>query len=257
MVIVGSARDNELGTGTGGQDGDQTGMECSMQDFYVHQYGWDLLRAYDKEVARKIAHNMVSICENDNIGYDFNRRKSLYNASKQYGFDASKVTVKCNTNCAGAVRDSVLYAGIDCPDFWTGNEAVVLKSTGAFELITDSTKTSDPSFMKVGDILVSKKSSHTVVVVSIEEEKGEEVTKMNDFEVYCNTEYVGEYVVTSGMNLRVFGGTNMKILDTIAKGEVCKCDGIYALETSKNKKWYHLHYKDLSGFGSEVLLKRK
>ena len=111
--------------------------------------------------------------------------------------------------------------------------------------------------MKVGDILVSKKASHTVVVVSIEEEKGEGVTKMNEFEVYCNTEYVGEYEVTSGMNLRAFGGTNMKILDTIAKGEVCKCDGIYALETSKNKKWYHLHYKDLSGFGSEVLLKRK
>ena len=111
-VIVASARDNEYGTGTGGADGDQTGLECSTQDFYVHELGWNLLRPKDKEKAKLIAHNMVSICDNNNIGYDLNRRNSLYSASKEYGFDASKVTKKCNTNCAEAIRCSILYSVI-------------------------------------------------------------------------------------------------------------------------------------------------
>lgn len=252
MVLVGSARDNEFGTGTGGEDGDQTGLECSVQKFYVHELGWNLLRAKDKDKALLIAHNMLSICDNDNIGYDFNRKHSLYSASKPYGFDASKVTVKCNTNCAEAVRCSVLYSGIECGDFWTGNELEVLNKTGQFNVVTEITKTSDPLFMEVGDILVTRTSGHTVVVVSADEEE----RPVNEFEVYCDTYYMGDYVVTSQMNLRQFGGTNSKILGTIKKGETVRCDGIFAYETSKNKKWYHLRYNGLSGFGSEVLLER-
>lgn len=253
-VIVASARDNEFGTGTGGADGDQTGLECSTQEFYVHELGWDLLRPKRKQVAEMIAHNMLSICDNDNIGYDLNRRNSLYSASKRYDFDASKVTEKCNTNCAEAVRCSILYAGVNCVDFWTGNEVAKVMNTGEFNLVTESTKTSDPSFMEVGDILVTKASGHTVVVVSVEGK--EDYKPMNEFEVYCDSKLIGEYKATSQMNLRLFGGTGMKILGTIKTGEVLFCDGIYAYETSKDKKWYHLHYNGLSGFGSEVLLKR-
>lgn len=253
-VIVASARDNEYGTGTGGEDGDQTGLECSTQDFYVHELGWNLLRCKDKDKAMLIAKNMVAICDNNNIGYDLNRKHSLYQASKEYGFDASKVKVKCNTNCAEAIRCSILYSGINCPNFWTGDEANVIMGTGMFNLETESSKTSDPSFMEVGDILVTKKSGHTVCVVSVEGK--EEPKPMNEFEVYSDSKMIGDYVVTSQINLRVFAGTNMKILGTIKKGEVVKCDGIYALETSKDKIWYHVHYNGLSGFGSEVLLKR-
>lgn len=253
-VIVASARDNEYGTGTGGADGDQTGLECSTQDFYVHELGWNLLRPKDKEKAKLIAHNMISICDNNNIGYDLNRRNSLYSASKEYGFDASKVTKKCNTNCAEAIRCSILYSGIECANFWTGDEVDVVMQTGEFNLVTESSKTSDPSFMKVGDILVTKKSGHTVCVVSVEGE--DEPEYMNEFEVYSDSKLIGDYLVTSQMNVRLFGGTNMKILGTVKKGEKVKCDGIYAFETSKNKKWCHIYYNGLSGFGSEVLLKR-
>lgn len=252
-VIVGSARHNEYGGTEGGQAGDQTGHECEMQEFYVHELGWDLLRPIDKHKATLIADNMVAICNNDNIGYDWNRKPSLWAASEKYEYDAAKVTEKCNTNCAGAVRNCVAYAGISKADFYTGNEVSVLMKTGAFELVTDSTKTSDPAFMQVGDILVSKAQGHTVVVVGIEEG---EIT-VNEWEVFCNTEYVTEFIVTAQMNLRVFGGTNMKILATIKKGETVKCDGIYALEVAKNKKWFHLNYNGISGFGSEVLLIRK
>ena len=253
-VIVGSARHNEYGTLEGGEAGDQTGHECEMQEFYVHELGWDLLRAKDRNKATLIADDMVAICNNDNIGYDWNRKKSLYAASEKYGFDAAKVTEKCNTNCAGAVRNCVAYAGITTADFYTGNEVSVLMKTGAFELFTDSTLTSDPTFMRIGDILVSKAQGHTVVVVGIEEDEEKPV---NEWEVYCNTAYIGDYTVTSQINIRVFGGTNQKILGTVKKGEVCKCDGIYAYETSKGKKWFHLYYNGLSGFGSEVLLSRK
>ena len=246
-VLIGSARINEQGTTTGGQDGDQTGKECCTEPFYVHKLGWVVLRPKIYEVAQKIAHNMVSICDNDNIGYDWNRKNSLYDADKKYNFDASRVTVKCNTNCAGAVRNCVLYAGVNCDDFYTGNEIETLNKTGAFEVITDTAKTSDKNFMKVGDILVTPTQGHTAVVVST----------LNEFEVYCNTEYCCDFVTTGNMYLRQFGGTGAEILGTIPLGEVCNCDGIYCLETEPNKRWYHLHYNGLSGFGSETLLRRK
>ncbi len=246
-VLIGSARINEQGTTTGGQDGDQTGKECCTEKWYLHKLGWVLIRPKDSEKAKKIAHNMVSICDNDNIGYDWNRKNSLYDADKKYNFDASKVKVKCNTNCAGAVRNCVLYAGIKCEDFYTGNEIEQLQKTGEFDIVTDKQISENPAAMRVGDILVTPTQGHTVVVV--------EVT--NDYEVYCDTSWCCEFVTTGTMNLRIFAGTKSEIVGAIPSGQICKCDGIFALETAPNKRWYHLHYNNLSGFGSEVLLKRK
>lgn len=257
-VIVGSARMNEFENLTGGEDGDQTGKECSTQEFYVHELGWTLLRAKESDVALKIGECMQMICDNDNIGYDYNRKNSLYNACKDLNFDPSKVEKKCNTNCAGAVRICILYAGIKVANFYTGTEAKVIMETGMFDMYTGE-EVNDPAFLKVGDILVTKKTGHTVVVVSVEE-TGDEiapVTPKNKFEVYCDTKFVGEMTVKSGINIRLFGGTDMEILGTVKKGEKVMCDGIYAYEVSQDKKWFHLNYKGLTGFGSEVLLSRE
>ena len=166
MVLIGSARINENGMISGGAPGDQTGRECATDEWYLHQLGWYVARAKDPKVREKIAQNMEYICANDNIGYDQPRDQSLYRASQPYGFDASKVTVKCDTDCARAIRVCVLYAGIDCPDFYTATEIKTLEKTGAFDILKDEKYCNSPDYLLRGDILCTRSKGHTAAVLN-------------------------------------------------------------------------------------------
>lgn len=165
MIRVGSARIDENGDIHSGKAGDQTSHECETQDWYLHAYGWVVIRPKNVAVGEKIAQDMIYICDNPAIGYDQWQDQTLYNAAKPYGFNASMVTTPCETDCAKAVRVCVLYAGIDCPDFWTGNEITVLEKTGAFDVIRDPEYTEHWERLRKGDILCTPKAGHTVVVL--------------------------------------------------------------------------------------------
>lgn len=118
MVRVGSARSNENGGINGGKPGDQkNGREVSTQDWYLHSKGWVVIRAKDKPVRDLIAHNMESICANNNIGYCQEHRPSLTALAAGYGYDASRVTKPCETDCSEAVRVCCLYAGVKVASF--------------------------------------------------------------------------------------------------------------------------------------------
>lgn len=174
-VIVGSARDNENGTSTGGNPGDDTGHECETQEWYAHSKGWNLLRAKDGSKGLKIAEDMLALCNNDNIGYDYtNHTPNLLQACNAQGsYDCSTIATKCDTNCSMAVGICCLYAGINnftasnLSNFYTGNMYNVLMGTGEFNGYTDSEYTLNEDNMRVGDILVTKTQGHTVVVVDI------------------------------------------------------------------------------------------
>lgn len=162
-VIIGSARIDENGKISGGKAGDQkNGLEVSTQPFYVHKKGWVILRAKSEAVANKLAECMKKACANNNIGYDQSNRYSLYNEAKKYSFDVSKVNVPVETDCSALVRVCLAYAGIKVSDFATSGEAKVIMDTGKFDKL-DFTKESD---LKNGDILVTKTSGHTAIVVS-------------------------------------------------------------------------------------------
>lgn len=165
-VKIGSARINEIGQISGGIPGDQTGKECCTEDWYMHSYGWVVIRAKDKQVRERIALDMEYICDNDNIGYDQPRDQSLYVASKPYGFNASKVTTRCDTDCARAVRVCVLFAGIDVKDFYTATEIETLRATGAFDVLYDEKYCASPDYLLRGDILCTPVQGHTVVVLT-------------------------------------------------------------------------------------------
>lgn len=164
-VRVGSARSNENGGINGGAAGDQTGGEVATQAWYLHSKGWVVLRAKDAAVREKIAHNMESICANDNIGYCQDHRATLTSAAKPYGYDASKVTQKVEVDCSEAVRNCLLYAGITVASFSTATEASALVATGAFEKLTDSKYCNSSDYLLRGDILVTKTKGHTVIVL--------------------------------------------------------------------------------------------
>ena len=167
-VKVGSARIDENGKARGGQAGDQTGKEVSTQNWYLHSKGWRVYRAKNPSVAEKIARCMEMACKNSKIGYDQDSRNTLYKEAEPFGFDVSKVTKPCETDCSALVRVCIAYAGITSlpSGFRTGNMPSNLAKTGAFTELTGSKYQSQSTYLGRGDILVTKSSGHTVVVLT-------------------------------------------------------------------------------------------
>lgn len=165
-VIIGSARHGEDGKISGGKAGDQTGEEVSRQDWYLHRKGWVCIRAKDADVREKIAQDMEWACDNPHIGYDQGQNYTLFDVAGTVGWNCSKVTKDCETDCARLVRVCVWYAGIRCQDFYTGDEVDALKATGQFDILTDIKYTTTSNNLLRGDILVTKSKGHTVVVLS-------------------------------------------------------------------------------------------
>lgn len=166
MVIIGSARIDERNKATGGRYGDQTGWEVCTEDWYLHSLGWIVLRAKDPDKREWLAVAMEQACENDLIGYDQDYRNSLYNVAKEVGFTPAKVSRACDCDCSSLVRVCCLYAEINCPDFYTGNEVSVLQLTDQFETITDPKVTESSDYLMRGDILVTKTQGHTAIVLT-------------------------------------------------------------------------------------------
>lgn len=156
-IIIGSARHDENGKLTGGKAGDQTRKEVSTQSFYVHKKGWHVLRAKNKEVAEKFADAMSTACANDNIGYS---------QSDRYGVvrKGIRTTEKVNCDCTSLVRACIKDAtGKDVGDFTTANEKAVLMASGLFDYIGEY---ASGMIIYNGDVLVTKKKGHTVIVTS-------------------------------------------------------------------------------------------
>lgn len=171
MVKIGHASFDERGNTAGGVAGDQNGKEVCIRGFYVHKKGWNVLRAKDEEIAELIAKCMEDCCANPNVGYDQLGRLSLYNTVKKLKFkcDINTLKVKVECDCSSLVRVCLAYAGVKVKNFTTSNEKSVLMATGLFDCLECE---ADGSNLKRGDILVTKKKGHTVVVLSdgLEEE---------------------------------------------------------------------------------------
>ena len=167
-VKIGSARIDENGRAHGGKAGDQTGKEVSTQSWYLHNKGWRVFRAKSSAVAEKIARCMQAACDNKHIGYDQYQRNTLYKEAQPFGFDVSKVTKDCETDCSALVRVCCAFAGImGLPEgFRTTNEPNNLMKTGAFVELTGSKYQSQSLYLGRGDILCTKTQGHTVVVLS-------------------------------------------------------------------------------------------
>ena len=166
-VYVGSARIDENGKAYGGKVGDQTGKEVSKQKHYVHSKGWSVFRAKNRNVAVKIAEAMEAACNNSKIGYDQWQRNTLYTQAEKVGFNISKVATACETDCSALVRVCCAWAGIMgiSSDFRTGNMPEKLLATGAFVELKGDRYTGQSSYLGKGDILVTRTSGHTVVVL--------------------------------------------------------------------------------------------
>ena len=160
MTKVGSARIDEHNNAVGGKAGDQTGREVAIEPYYSHRLGWHMLRAKDKEVARKIGLAMVEACLNDNIGYDQSGRYDVIECLKIYG-RLAKINKPTEADCSSLVRACCIQAGINVGDFNTSSEVAVLEKTGAFHKAVAVTPNTT---LQEGDILVTRSKGHTVIV---------------------------------------------------------------------------------------------
>ena len=177
-VIIGSARQDEHGKAYGGQAGNQSGREVSTQNWYLHSKGWRVLRAKDAGVGQRLAIAMRAACDNKNIGYNQWRRNTLYDAAAIWGFDIARVNTPVDTDCSALVRTCIAYAaGItNLPSsLRTGNMCSLILATGQFEELSGKEYTTKPDYLKAGDILCTKTSGHTVIVLTDGAKAGEKI----------------------------------------------------------------------------------
>lgn len=164
MIMIGSARIDERGRAAGGAVGDQkqtstpdyTG-EVSQQQFYFHKKGWYVLRPKSPVHANAIAANMITACDNKNIGYDQSGRLDIITRGVHTATPTS-------CDCSSLVRACVMEAtGKDPGNFDTAAEVAALKKTGLFE----GERTYIPGMtLYTGDVLVTKRKGHTAIVTS-------------------------------------------------------------------------------------------
>lgn len=161
MAKIGSARIDEHGQVSGGVPGDQkqfktpdTTGEVSQQDFYLHPLGWHVIRAKSQALGDNLAKEMKIACDNPYIGYSQAKRADII----RDGVNSPRPT---SCDCSTLVRACMIAAcGIDPGNFTTYNEKTVLLKTGLFEWY-NYTK---GDILKDGDILVTRKKGHTVIV---------------------------------------------------------------------------------------------
>jgi len=171
-VKIGSARSDEHnGSGWDGKAkaGDQkNGNEVSTQDYYVHNKGWVVIRAKDASVREKIAYAMERACANNNVGYDQSERESAWQwCEKHSNWDPGAINSPVECDCSSLVKLCCMYAGIKITNYFvTVNETEILKSTGKFDVLTDDKFTKSSDYLLRGDILNTKTSGHTVVVLN-------------------------------------------------------------------------------------------
>lgn len=212
-VMIGHASIDENGKAIGGVAGDQTKKEVCTRAWYSRPWTC-IIQPKDSSAAEKIARAMEQACANDNIGYDQGQRTTLFTQAQANGWDLSKISVPCETDCSALVAVCVNAAGIKVSkDIYTGNEKNALMATGKFEAYTSSAYVGASGKIKRGDILLGK--GHTAIALSSGPDADAPVNNSG------NTSYVGKGIGTATakgrMNIRAGASTSHKSYGAIGK----------------------------------------
>ena len=161
MAKIIHARINEMGTISGGQPGDQTEREVCRDNWYENEWEY-VFRPVNQEIAKAIVADAEKIAANDNIGYGNGERYTMFNEAKKLNWQFDKITTPCATDCSQMIATLCIANGIPVSQWmYTGNEKGVLMNTGAFEQFMYL----PGMYLKAGDIVLTTKKGHTVLVV--------------------------------------------------------------------------------------------
>lgn len=229
-VIIGSARGDEYGgSGWDGRakagDQKQTSKddwkgEVSKQNWYLHSKGWYVFRAKDPAKREKIALNTEYACENKNVGYDQSENRTMLAKAKKVGYDVSKITEPCETDCGQLQYNGIWFAGIHIDDFYTANMKAAIEKTGEFYIFTDAAHCNYSTRLIRGDMLCTRSKGHVVCVLTDGTRAAEEREKydgaapapapagrtcadaVKDFQNFLNGNYekiIGKKLTTDGV----------------------------------------------------------
>lgn len=186
-VIIGSARGDEYGgSGWDGRakagDQKQTSTddwkgEVSKQEWYLHSKGWYVFRAKDPEKREKIALNTEYACANKNVGYDQSENRTMLAKAKKVGYDVSKITEPCETDCGQLQYNGIWFAGIHIDDFYTANMKAAIEKTGEFYVFTDDAHCKSSERLLRGDLLCTRSKGHVVCTLTDGSKAAEERAK--------------------------------------------------------------------------------
>ena len=170
-VKISNSGSDENGNYKGGAAGDNTGWEWQIRDWYNRPWNC-VLRHPDPEVRACIADLATKAANNNKIGYDQYQRDTYWKELQKAGYDPSKITTACESDCSAGVIANIKAAGyilgkpelqnITCT--YTGNMRAGLKAAG-FACLTDSKYLTSSAFLVAGDVLLTDKH-HTATAVT-------------------------------------------------------------------------------------------
>lgn len=167
MIRVGTASIDENGKSKNGKDGDQTGKEVYIRTWY--NGGWTvLLRPLETSLAEKSAQCCETICNNEKVGYNQNKRNTLHAVLKNNRYDLENITA-CACDCSSFMTLCAIYGGCSGLEYTsnaptTSTMQNAFTATGEYIAITDSKYLNTADYLCRGDILV-KAGKHTVMVL--------------------------------------------------------------------------------------------
>lgn len=159
-MISNSGKD-ENGKYHGGKAGDQTGHEWEVIPWYNRPQNV-VLRYPDINVGLRIADLAKKAALNNKIGYDQDERTTFWKQLQSVGYDPSKITVACESDCTAGVTACVKATGYLkglsklsslSPDIYSGNMRSAFTKAG-FKALTDNKYLTSDAYLLPGDVLL-------------------------------------------------------------------------------------------------------
>ena len=161
-VLIGHASIAE-GGGVYGRAGDQTGREVCTRPWWPG--GWDYLALHpDPEVRERHAAAVEAACRNENVGYSWDSRNTLYERARELGMDISRIAAPCNCDCSSLQNCAAVASGAPGVSYgdngWvTTNMLGYLRAAG-YKIVTAPGMLRSDAYCVRGAIYVS--GGHTI-----------------------------------------------------------------------------------------------
>lgn len=168
-VKIGHASQNENKKIRGGKAGDQNGKEVYTRTWYVSRWS-TMLRPKNADIAERSAQACEAGCKNDRIGYSQDNRNSLHTEAQKVGYNLSKITEPCETDCSAFMTVCAIAGGVKNLEYsfnapTTSTMVSAFTRSGCYTAHKDSKYLVTDAYLRRGDILVAE-GRHTVMVLS-------------------------------------------------------------------------------------------
>lgn len=164
---IGHASIDENKNIKGGKTGDQTQKEVCIRDWYNKPWQY-VIRCKSRNIANRMADFCTAICNNNNVGYNQNKRNTLKQQLEKHNWsvvDIEPCDCDCSSFmvvCAESQGIKIKYNGTNAPN--TSSMRKAFQNTGMFEILSNSKYLTTDTYLLRGDILL-KEGSHTVMAL--------------------------------------------------------------------------------------------